>query len=199
MPAENKIIKLDECDPNFMDEITRAGGENVQSCFQCGTCTGGCPTQHAMDYPPRTIMRMIQLGMRDEVLQSTTIWTCASCNTCITRCPREVRIPEIMGALKSIAIRDNIKPGYPKGMVFYKEFNDELKRFGLLPEMILTVMFYLKGSDNPLAMIKTMIKDAPRGLAMFTRGRLTLKPHKVKNIEKIQKIYEASLKMEETG
>lgn len=199
MPAETKIIKLDECDPGFMDEITRAGGENVRSCFQCGTCTGGCPTQHAMDYPPRTIMRMIQLGMRDEVLQSTTIWTCASCQTCITRCPRGVRIPEIMGALKSIAIRDNIKPGYPKGMVFYKEFNEELKRYGLLPEMILSVMFYIKGSDNPLAMIKTMIKDAPMGLAMFTHGKLTLMPHKVKNIDKIQKIYEASLKMEETG
>ncbi len=152
-----------------------------------------------MDYPPRTIMRMIQLGMRDEVLQSTTIWTCASCNTCITRCPRGVRIPEIMGALKSIAIRDNIKPGYPKGMVFYKEFNDEVKRYGLLPEMILSVMFYLKGSDNPIAMIKTMIKDAPMGLAMFTHGKLTLMPHKVKNIDQIQKIYEASLKMEETG
>lgn len=199
MLAETKIIKLDECDPGFMDEIARAGGENVRSCFQCGTCTGGCPTQHAMDYPPRTIMRMIQLGMRDEVLQSTTIWTCASCQTCITRCPRGVRIPEIMGALKSIAIRDNIKPGYPKGMVFYKEFNDELKRYGLLPEMILSIMFYIKGSDNPLEMVKTMIKDAPMGLAMFTHGKLKLMPHKVKNIDKIQKIYEASLKMEETG
>ena len=199
MAEETKIIRMDECSPGFMDEIAKAGGENVKSCFQCGTCTGGCPTAYAMDYPPRTIMRMIQLGMRDQVLQSKTIWTCASCNTCITRCPRGVRIPEIMGALKSIAIKEDIKPGLPGGMVFYKEFNDELKRFGLLPELILSVMYYIKGSDNPVAMVKNMIKDAPMGLAMFTHGKLTFKPHKVKNIDQIKKIYEASMKMEETS
>ncbi len=197
MAETTGVIKISETTPGFIDEVAKAGGENVYSCYQCGTCTGGCPTQHAMDYPPRTIIRMIQLGMRDQVLESKTIWTCASCQTCITRCPRGVRIPEIMGALKSIAIKENIKPGFPKGMVFYKEFNEELKRFGLLPEMLLSVMFYIKGSDNPIAMIKTMIKDAPMGLAMFTRGRLTLKPHKIKNPEKMKKIYEASLKMEE--
>ncbi|MFQ6137153.1 MAG: 4Fe-4S dicluster domain-containing protein [Candidatus Hydrothermarchaeales archaeon] len=194
MELERDTVRLEDCNPNFIDEVAAAGGENIYSCFQCGTCTGSCPVAYVMDYPPRTLMRMIQLGMRDEVLSSATIWTCASCNTCITRCPRGVRIPEIMGALKGIAIKEGIKPGYPKGPIFYTEFNDELKKYGLLPEMMLSLKFAFKAFGISPSLIKNLLKDAPMGLAMFTHGKLTIRPHKVKNIDKIKTIYESSLK-----
>ncbi len=60
-----QTIKLKDCDPNFVNEVISAGGKNAHICFQCGTCTAGCPTVYAMDYTPRQILRMVNLGMRD--------------------------------------------------------------------------------------------------------------------------------------
>jgi len=57
-----------------------------------------------MDLLPSQVIRLAQLGM-EEVLESNTIWICASCLTCVTRCPKEVDLPRLMEALRQIALR----------------------------------------------------------------------------------------------
>jgi len=86
---ENQKTPLDitNLDPEFADEIAQIpGGEFIRTCFQCGTCTVGCPIR-AIDerYNPRKIIRMALLGMRDQVLSSDFIWLCSSCYTCQER------------------------------------------------------------------------------------------------------------------
>ena len=80
------------------------GCEQLESCIQCGTCSGVCPLSIYMDYTPRQVMALTRGDFKNEVLKSHTIWLCASCYACTVECPREIRITDIMYELKQRAI-----------------------------------------------------------------------------------------------
>lgn len=88
--------------------------EELFSCMQCGTCTSSCPTAYAMDYTPRQLWQMMQLGMEEEVLNSQTFWLCTVCKSCQVRCPRGISLTDTMVALKEYATRKGIN--VPTGM-----------------------------------------------------------------------------------
>jgi len=93
----------------------------LRTCIQCGTCSATCPTAYAMDYPPRLVWRRVQLGLRDEVLNSRTFWLCTTCKACQVRCPRGIDLMDVMIALKEYAFGKDI--GVPAGM---KTFGDTI-------------------------------------------------------------------------
>jgi heterodisulfide reductase subunit C len=103
-------IDLDSLDPNFKYEIAEVpGGENIMSCFQCGTCSAVCPVGAKDErYDPRKIIRMALLGMRKEVLSSDFLWLCSTCYSCHERCPQDVRITSLIEAMQSIAIKEGL-------------------------------------------------------------------------------------------
>ncbi len=105
--AEKDRVVVTVLDPKFKYEIAKEpGGENIKYCFQCGTCTSGCPVAELdSKYNPRRIIRMAILGMRERVLSGDFIWLCSTCYTCYERCPQDVRITEVMNALKNMAVR----------------------------------------------------------------------------------------------
>ena len=88
-------------------EVENLSGENPFACYQCGTCSAGCPFIDDMDLAPDEAIRYVILDRR-EVLNSKTIWLCASCYTCAERCPRDLNITKIMEALRQIILRKNI-------------------------------------------------------------------------------------------
>jgi len=109
------MIHSKDLDPNFKYEVAKEpGGANIMRCFACGTCTAGCPVRAIDDrYNPRKIIRMVLLGMREQVLKSNFIWLCSTCYTCYDRCPQDVRLSDIMTALKNIAVREGyIHPSF---------------------------------------------------------------------------------------
>jgi heterodisulfide reductase subunit C len=107
-----KIIDVSTFSPQFRDEIAaEAGGEHIRRCFSCSTCTAGCPVAGVTDkYNPRRIIHMALLGMREQVLASDFVWLCSVCYTCYERCPQDVRIPELMNAVRNIAVREGYVP-----------------------------------------------------------------------------------------
>lgn len=90
---------------NILKDIAEISGENVAECYQCGKCTAACPVNQAMDILPHQVLRFLQLGLVDEVLNSKTIWICASCFTCAGRCPRDVDLANVMEALRLTLLR----------------------------------------------------------------------------------------------
>jgi len=100
-------ISIDKVRGPFVRQVEEISGQDLLTCNQCGKCSAGCPVVAAMDLLPSHVIRMAQLGM-EEVLESETIWICASCLTCATRCPKGVDLPRLMEALRQIALRQGL-------------------------------------------------------------------------------------------
>lgn len=103
-------IRISKEGLRFRDEVlSMPGGENLLKCFACGTCTASCPVREVDEtYNPRRIIRMVLLGMKDEVLRSDFVWLCSTCYTCTERCPQGVHLTSIMRALKNLAVKEGI-------------------------------------------------------------------------------------------
>jgi heterodisulfide reductase subunit C len=91
----------------LVKEVEDLCGQNLFGCYQCGTCSAGCPFVDDMDLTPDEVIRYVVLD-RGEVLNSKTIWICSSCYTCAERCPRDINITKIMEALRQIILRRKI-------------------------------------------------------------------------------------------
>lgn len=110
--SRGEIIDVSRLNPGFRAEImAEPGGERFVRCFSCGTCVAGCPVAGMTEkYNPRRIIRMALLGMRAQVLTSEFVWLCSSCYTCQERCPQDVHIPDLMNAIRNIAVREGHVP-----------------------------------------------------------------------------------------
>lgn len=102
-----KKIKLNDKNTEFYEKIVELSGEQVALCDQCGTCSGGCPFVEEMDINPSQIMRLVMLG-QESVMDSKTMWICASCFTCTVRCPRELDVSKVSEALRQTKLRTAI-------------------------------------------------------------------------------------------
>lgn len=118
-------LRSTDFDPKFPKEIMRRhGGEKLSLCYQCGTCSGSCPSGKISDmFKIRNLIHMAQLGMREEVLSSDAIWLCASCYTCQERCPQGIEIADLMLAIRNIAVQEGYCPKntIAQGASFIKE------------------------------------------------------------------------------
>jgi heterodisulfide reductase subunit C len=89
----------------FVAKIEELSGQKILACYQCGKCSAGCPAVSDMDILPNQVIRFVQLGLKDELLKSKSYWVCASCLTCNARCPKGIKIAEVMEALRQILLR----------------------------------------------------------------------------------------------
>lgn len=98
------VISVKKVRSDFVREVEEISGQDLMACNQCGKCSSGCPSAAYMDLLPSQVIRLAQLGM-EEVLESKTIWICASCLTCVTRCPKGVDLSRLMEAMREISLR----------------------------------------------------------------------------------------------
>ncbi|GEM_PF-197558 len=114
-PEQPRVVKFDELEPGFKYEIqAEPNGQFITRCYACGTCTASCPVRSIEDtFNPRRIIHMALLGMKKEVLNSEFVWLCSTCYSCFERCPQDVRITEMMNALKNLAVKNGyIHPAF---------------------------------------------------------------------------------------
>jgi heterodisulfide reductase subunit C len=158
---------------------------NVNRCYQCGKCTAGCAVAEDMDYPPSRVMRMLQTNERENYLQllkSETIWLCASCQNCLTRCPMEIDIPQLMDYLREKSIREKQVNKKSKHILsFHRAFLDSVKYTGRLYEIGLIIDYKMRTFN-----VLQDINVAPK---MFAKGKLPLLPEAVKNKKQINRIF----------
>lgn len=183
-------IKTEDIHTSFRDEVEELSGESFGACYQCGKCSAGCPIAFAMDHGPTKIMRFCQLGMEDEVINSDTPWLCASCQTCTTRCPREIDIAEVMDILRIIAKRRGIKPRTDPDIALFTEiFLSNLRWFGRIYELGLVGEFNLLSGR--------FFKDFGKAPAMFLKRKLALLPSNPFRWGKVREIFKKCEKMKE--
>jgi len=97
-------LSIRETRGEFVKRVEEISGQEILACNQCGMCSAGCPAAMVMDLLPSQVIRLVQLGL-EEALTSETIWLCASCLTCLSRCPKGVDLPRIMEALRQLVLR----------------------------------------------------------------------------------------------
>ncbi len=161
--------KIGPITPNtaFSDTIQKLSGVNVNLCFQCKKCTAGCPMNYAMDYMPHQLIHAIRLGLEDIVINSKTMWMCAACETCTTRCPQDVDIAKVMDTAKIIAQQRGIKP-IKTIPAFYKSTIHSIKWFGRLYELGLIGEIKLRTFQ--------LFKDMGLGMKMFLKNKINIFP-----------------------
>ncbi len=166
------------------------GGERIARCIQCGTCTGSCPVSYAMDISPRMVIALFRAGEIGQILRSRTIWICASCYMCTTRCPQAIKITDILYALKRTAMDQGLFPERFPVYLLSKIFVRNVNRYGRNQEVLLLMLYYLR--RNPFKLLRLL----PFGITMLRKGRLSLLPSKIKGIATVRKILDASKALE---
>ena len=150
------------------------GCEQLETCIQCGTCSGVCPLSIYMDYTPRQVMELTRSDFKKEVLASVTIWLCASCYSCTVECPKQIRITDIMYELKQRAIQEKTYPKRFPIPVLAREFTKMAASRGRVTEnFVATIMFLKTNLWAALGMWRL-------GLGLLMRGRFALKLESIK-------------------
>ncbi len=126
-------ISIKNTKSKFLGKVEELSGESIYACYQCGKCSAGCPSISEMDISPSEIIRLVQLGEEKEVLNSKTIWICASCFTCVTRCPKGVDLAKIMESLRQINLRKNVD--YVSPLSIPKEILSQVPQIALVSSL----------------------------------------------------------------
>ena len=182
-------LKISEPGYRLLDQIEAQGPFQAGACFQCRKCTNGCPVTFAMDLYPDEVIRMVILGQRETVLACRTIWVCAACVTCSTRCPNDVKIAELMDCLKEMALCEGVPSSQPGILALHQTFLNNIKKRGRLYETTLMPAYLLKsGKLLEKWNSGTWRYDWKLSCQMFFKGRLPLLPKSISGKSEVRKI-----------
>ena len=169
----------------WKQEVSRRLGHDVSECYQCGKCTAGCPVAYEMFHPIHAMMRLVQLGRKDEALASRSQWVCVACEACSTRCPKDVDPARLMTVLREMSQEEGTVNANEVDIYdFHQSFLDMIRRFGRVYEMGLVASYKLK------APLRRGMQDVLTGLRMMRRGKPGFFPHKIQNVAAIRRIYQ---------
>ncbi len=180
-----KVFNLtrDMLDHTFAGQVA-PDREKLMTCIQCGTCTASCPMAYAMDYTPRQLWRLIQLGLKEEVLSSNSFWLCTACYSCTLRCLRGIACTETMSALKRMSLSAGMGK-LSSSARFYEAFRDTVRRHGRLYEVELLTTFFGRAKGLGVTGYTRL------GFTLWRRGKISLDASKVniRGLDQIEAIY----------
>jgi heterodisulfide reductase subunit C2 len=167
----------------FLETVNKKiDGVPIQRCYHCRKCTAGCPVASYMEYNPNRVVKMIQNGKREEVLNSSTIWLCLSCETCITRCPNQVDIARMMDVLREMAVESGVGAREKNILKFHDAFLSSIKMGGRINEPMMMAMYKLKSGD--------LFSDMVVAVDMLMKGKLKLISPRTKDLKSVKSIFE---------
>jgi len=180
--STTEFTDISRRDRNFVEEVKRRSGEDINLCWHCQTCAGGCPFVRAMDYPPNRVIRLAQLGLRKEALESSGIWICVGCNTCSVQCPNAIDIPAVNDALRQMAMEDGVQIAEPNILAFHQEVLNSIQRYGRTHKFEIMLRYKLRRRD--------WFTDTTVGLKMFAKRKLELRPSRSKDMKTIKGLFQ---------
>jgi len=106
----DRYYRRDQSNPEFTKDVEKLSGTMAHMCYQCGTCTGGCPSAPRSTYRIREFMRRGVLGLEEEALNDPDLWLCTTCYSCTDRCPRDLAPTDVIMAMRNAAFKRDIIP-----------------------------------------------------------------------------------------
>ena len=159
-------IEIIEIGGNLAAEVKDSSGASPMSCFQCTKCSCGCPVSSRADIKPHEVVRLVQTNQRDVVLKSRFIWECASCHTCVTRCPQQVDIPAMIDSLRVMSLDEKKADVTAMLPVLNATFLDAVRKRGRIHEISLMANLKLK--------TRHFMEDFDKAPKMMKKGKLPL-------------------------
>jgi heterodisulfide reductase subunit C len=178
----SEVVDLNQTDSGFVAEVIRRAGVDINKCWHCQTCANGCPFVGAMDYAPNRVIRLVQLGLRKEALESAGIWICVGCNMCAIQCPNSIDIAAVNDALRQMAIEEGALIAEPNILNFHQAVLQSIQRYGRTHKLEIMMRYKFKKRD--------WFTDMTVGLKMFARRKLGILPSRSKNVAEIRKIFD---------
>ena len=172
-------------------------GDTISRCWQCGTCTAGCcmHTDFGLaEFNPRYFIYLAQIGYEDELRRyADTVWRCVSCNKCVERCPKGVKVEEVIHTIGSYLTTSGAAPESPADR-FDRAYTHNLLRRGVLDEADLFRTYErAEGRKTPTRQLLRM------GLTLLKSGRLHTGPfaHRTRRWAKMRSVLQAQLAEDE--
>ncbi len=166
----------------LQQRVNELAHETVQLCYHCHKCTAGCPVAQDMTYGPDIVLRLVQLGEKQEVLNSPDIWLCAGCETCGARCPNDIDIAHVMDALRQIAQSEGVKPAVSRVPLFHDIFMRVVQTTGQMHEATLLGSYKLLSGD--------LFSDLDSGTQLILKGKVPILPRFSKNRGRVKRVLE---------
>jgi heterodisulfide reductase subunit C len=167
---------------NLLKAVLKKADVNLSACYQCKKCSMGCPVAGQADSPPSEIIRRLQLGAGDELLQTDLIWTCLSCETCYARCPNQINFPAVIDALKAIALGKGAARPEGDAPLFNRLFLNTVKSYGRAYDLQAIAMYKL-GTGN-------LKQDMDKFPAMLKKGKIAILPPFGADTKKVKRIFQ---------
>jgi len=176
----NNTINPESGNKKFLNKL-ESMRIDVHACFQCGRCSSGCPVSDFFDLQVMEVVRLASYGMEEILLKCETIWLCAACETCATRCPNDIEIAALMDVLRALALKKGVPPAQPRIPIFHQSFLDSIKHWGRAYEVGMIAGYKLRSGD--------FLGDMKLGMQMFMKGKLRIIPHTIKEKSEIKEIF----------
>lgn len=164
--------------------VEELSGQKISSCFQCMKCTNGCPVTFAMDITPHKLIHLLKFGQVDEILHCDTIWVCAGCETCTTRCPNGIDIAHLMDSLRQLSQHKGIEPLQYSVPIFHSVFLNSIKRHGRVHETEIALTYSIEDAGW-----LGFLKLTGLGFVMFMKGKAKLKPSRVRALGYVRDLF----------
>jgi len=75
---------------------------DILTCFQCGACTGSCPSGK---YTSLNVRRIIKDSIKKDISDQLDLWMCTTCYNCRERCPRGIKVTDAILSLRAEAVK----------------------------------------------------------------------------------------------
>ena len=184
--SDNSVIHIGHRFEGLSKKLQNRCSVNINLCLHCQSCASGCPFTDAMDLFPNRVLRLVQMGLEDEALRTSTIWACVGCNTCSIQCPMAIDIPAVMDHLRQIAVEKGIDIAEPDVLAFHREVLRSVEKYGRTHKLEIMLRFKLK--------TRNYFSDLQTGLRMLAKRKLDLSPSRVENIAEVKGIFNGNRK-----
>ncbi len=164
------------------DHLKAETGIDVRTCYQCGKCSAGCPMAEEMSLRTHEIVRLFGDNRLERLLQDDSIWLCLSCETCSGRCPNACEPAQVIDHLREIAGQQRGALGPRKVRAFHQAFLKQIYAHGRVFELGLVMGYKLRTG--------AFFSDITVAPGIFTRGKLSLRPHRIEAIAEVRQIFE---------
>ncbi|MBI2857852.1 MAG: 4Fe-4S dicluster domain-containing protein [Chloroflexi bacterium] len=177
-------IKRQTVKKGLIDAVQEASGVDLAPCYQCRKCTAGCPVAGISRSGPAEIVRRLQLGAGDELLENDIIWLCLSCETCYARCPMKINVAAVMDALRILSLARKTLPPRGDMPLFNRTFLSMVKRFGRAYDLPTIALYKLRTGN--------IAQDTEKLPMMLKKRKIAVLPPSGADKQTVKRVFRAT-------